>query len=230
MKKLVLNILLLTFVIVPNSAQSFWVVNFGTARTLHKGKFGFAAGVGGKMVFLGQPKLTSAFFTIPHVGFRYGLFENLDVGLRLAPIPLPFASVGPSFGANLDFKYCFTRPESKFDFAAVAGFGGAHVLMENKNRAAYSPNFAFLGTYNLNQSLQFTMMARYVNLEIPTAVSGASANNVNISGVTFGIKKSLRPNISILPEIGVFNYQGGISGVPKNGIGFQFGVMLATSF
>jgi hypothetical protein len=57
--------------IIPTSTFVFWVVNFGTAKTLHKGKFGFAAGMGGQMVFLGQPKLTSGFFTIPHAGFRY---------------------------------------------------------------------------------------------------------------------------------------------------------------
>lgn len=122
----------------PESEMSnnpkFWVVNFGTARTLKKGKFGFAAGLGGQMVFLGDPKKTSAFFTIPHAGFRYGLGKKIDVGLRLAPIPLPFATVGPSFGVNLDAKICLAKPESSVDIALVAGFGGAHVLIEDKTR------------------------------------------------------------------------------------------------
>lgn len=225
----ILAILAMCFVI-PINSYGFWVVNFGTARTLHKGKFGFAAGMGGQMVFLGQPKLTSGFFTIPHAGFRYGLGERLDMGLRLAPIPLPFSTVGPGFGVNLDVKYCFTKPESKFDFGVVVGFGGAHVLIEENTRYAYSPNAALLGTYNVNETTHLTVMARYVNLAIPTAPQGASANYVNIAGVSFGLKKDIRPNISILPEVGVYNYDGRIAGTGKSGPGFQYGLMISTSF
>ena len=209
---------------------TFWVVNFGTARTLAHKKFGFAAGMGGQMVFLGDPTKTSAFFTIPHAGFRYGLAKKLDVGLRLAPIPLPFATVGPGFGVNLDAKYCFTKPESKIDFSVVLGFGGAHVLIEEVSRFAYSPNFALLNSYKLGETTYLTIMGRYVNLAITTAPEGAKANFVNISGVSFGLKKDIRPNIAILPEIGAYWYEGQIIGVPKNGLGFQYGLMLATSF
>lgn len=222
--------LLIILLTIPTATNGFWVVNFGTARTLHKGKFGFAAGMGGQMVFLGEPKLTSAFFTIPHAGFRYGIGERLDAGLRLAPIPLPFATVGPGFGVNLDLKYCFTKPESKFDFGVVLGFGGAHVLIEDNSRYAYSPNAALLGTYNINETTGFTIMGRYVNLAIPTAPQGANANYVNIAGVSFGLKKKIRSNISILPEVGVYNYEGRIVGIEKNGPGFQYGLMIATSF
>jgi hypothetical protein len=222
--------LLIILLTIPTTTNGFWVVNFGSARTLHKGKIGFAAGMGGQMVFLGEPKLTSAFFTIPHAGFRYGIGERLDAGLRLAPIPLPFASVGPGFGVNLDAKYCFTKPESKFDFGLVLGFGGAHILIEENTRYAYSPNAALLGTYNINETTHFTVMARYVNLVIPTAPQGANANYVNIAGFSFGLMKKLRPNISILPEVGVYNYDGKIAGIGKSGPGFQYGLMLATSF
>ena len=221
---------LILILVICQSCHAFWVVNFGTARTLPKSKFAFAAGMGGQMVFLGDPKLTSAFFTIPHAGFRYGLAERLDVGLRLAPIPLPFATVGPGFGVNLDGKYCFTSSDSKADFAVVLGFGGAHVLIEENTRYAYSPNAALLSTYNINESTKFTVMARYVNLAIPTAPMGSTSNYVNIAGVSFGLKKEILPNISILPEIGVYNYDGKIAGSNKNGPGFQYGLMIATSF
>jgi hypothetical protein len=209
---------------------AFWVVNFGTARTLTKKKFGFAAGMGGQLVILGDPKKPSAFFTIPHAGFRYGLATRLDIGLRLAPIPLPFATVGPGFGINLDAKYCLTKPESKVDLSIVLGVGGAHVLIEEISRFAYSPNLALLNSYKLNESTFLTIMGRYVNLGIPTAPEGAQANYVNISGISFGLKKDIRPNIAILPEIGSYWYQGEILGVTKNGPGFQYGVMIATSF
>lgn len=228
-KFLIIAILAVSFII-PLNSYGFWVVNFGTARTLHKRKIGFAAGIGGQIVFLGQPKLTSSFFTIPHAGFRYGLGERIDVGLRLAPIPLPFSTVGPGFGVNLDVKYCFTKPESKFDFGVVLGAGGAHVLIEGNTRYAYSPNAALLGTYNVNETTHLTVMARYVNLAIPTAPQGASANYVNIAGVSFGLKKDIRPNISILPEVGVYYYDGRIAGAGKGGPGFQCGLMLSASF
>jgi hypothetical protein len=209
---------------------TFWVVNFGTARTLAPRKFGFAAGMGGQVVLLGDPTKTSAFFTIPHAGFRYGLAKNIDIGLRLAPIPLPFATVGPGFGINLDAKYCFTKPESKVDFSLVLGLGGAHVLIEDVSRLAYSPNFALLNSFRLNESTFLTIMGRYVNLVITTAPEGAKSNFVNITGISFGLKKDIRSNISLLPEIGTYWYDGEIIGVDKSGIGFQYGLMIATSF
>jgi hypothetical protein len=129
----------------------------------------------------------------------------------------------------LDLKYCFTKPESNFDFGAIIGFGGAHVLIEDKTRYAYSPNAALLGTYNFNKKTHVTTMARYVNLAIPAALQGAGANYVNIAGVSFGLKKDIRTNISILPEIGMYHNNGQIIGVQKSGPGFQYGLMIATS-
>jgi hypothetical protein len=216
--------------IVPSQASAFWVVNFGTARTIASGRIGFAAGLGGQMVFLGEPKMASAFFTIPHAGFRFGLGKRIDAGLRLAPIPLPFSTVGPGFGVNLDVKYCFTKPQSKVDFALVAGAGGAHVLIEGATRLAYSPNGAALTTYNINQKTHLTAMARYVSLSIPTAADGAKGNFVNITGISLGLKRDIRSNIAILPEIGAYWYDGQIKSVRKEGPGFQYGIMLSTSF
>lgn len=221
---------LILLLLLPMYTSAFWVVNFGTARTLPTKRIGFAAGLGGQMVFLGQPKLASAFFTIPHAGFRYGLTSRMDAGLRLAPIPLPFSSVGPGFGVNLDVKYCFTRPQSKVDLALVAGAGGAHVLIEGNTRLAYSPNVAILITYNINSKTHLTGMGRYVSLSIPTATDGAKGNFVNITGFSFGLKRDIRPNISVLPEIGAYWYDGQIKSVNKSGPGFQYGIMIATSF
>lgn len=215
---------------IPSQMYGFWVVNFGTARTLLMGRFGFAAGMGGQMVFLGEPRLASAFFMIPHAGFRYGLAPSLDAGLRLAPIPLPFATVGPGFGINFDVKYCFTAPDSPVDVAVVLGLGGAHVIIEETTRLAYSPNAALLATYNISKQTQITAMGRYVNLAIPTAAQGANENFVNITGVSLGLKHEIHPGIAILPEIGVYSYNGKIGGREKSGPGFQYGVMLSVSF
>jgi hypothetical protein len=207
--------------------QAFWVVNFGTARTIPRRKFGFAAGMGGQMVFLGTPRKTSAFFTIPHAGFRYGLTEKLDAGLRLAPIPLPFSTVGPGFGVNLDVKYWLTKPEGKIDFAIDAGFGGAHVLIEEQHRYAYSPNAAFMLTLNSNEKTHWTLLGRYVQLNIPTAQGGNRDNHVRIIGSSIGLKKDIRTNISILPEVGFYYYDGKVLGVRKNGPGWQYGLMIS---
>jgi hypothetical protein len=221
---------LLPIVSKPVKGPNFWVVNFGTARTLAHKKFGFAAGMGGQMVFLGDPQKTSGFFTIPHAGFRYGLGKKIDIGLRLAPIPLPFSTVGPGFGVNIDTKICVTKPESTVDFSVVLGLGGAHVLIEDNSRYAYSPNAALLNSYKLNKTSVLTIMGRFVHLAITTAPQGAKANFVNISGISFGLRKNIRPNIAILPEIGTYWYQGKIINVSKNGLGLQYGVMIGTSF
>lgn len=216
--------------LLPPLLRRFWVVNFGTAMTLPKGKVGFAAGMGGQVVFLGSPREPSAFFTIPHAGFRYGVGARTDVGLRLAPVPLPFSTVGPGFGVNLDAKYWFTDQERRIQSSVVLGLGGAHVLIEGKNRFAYSPNAALLGTVRLSDRTDFTTMARAVHLAIPTATGGASTNFVNIFGTSFGWRRTLTPTISLLPEVGAYWYDGQIGGVYKKGPGFQYGIMLATSF
>jgi len=129
-RKILLIISILTCFI-PIDSFGFWVVNFGTAKTFPPHRIGFAAGRGGQMVFLGNPQKTSAFFTIPHAGIRLGLTERLDVGLRLAPVPLPLSSVGPSFGINLDAKIRLTELESKVPFALVLGAGGAHAIIKD---------------------------------------------------------------------------------------------------
>lgn len=212
------------------SSTAFWVVNFGTARTLAPKHFGFAAGFGGQMVFLGNPQKTSAFFMIPHAGFRLGLTNKMDCGLRLAPIPLPFSTVGPGFGMNLDLKVCLSNADSKVQFALVIGGGGSHVIIQNHTRLAYSPNAAILTSFSLNEKTHFTIMGRYVNLAIPTATDGAKGNFVNITGASFGIKRNIREHISILPEIGAYWYEGQITSVRTSGPGFQVGVMISTSF
>jgi hypothetical protein len=227
-KNIILTIALLLFV--QTSSYAFWVVNFGTARTLAPRHFGFAAGFGGQMVFLGNPQKTSAFFMIPHAGFRLGLAKGLDCGLRLAPIPLPFSTVGPGFGMNLDVKICFTNADSKVQFAVVLGGGGSHVLIQNNTRLAYSPNAAILTSFKLNDKTHFTVMGRYVNLAIPTATDGAKGNFVNIAGASFGLKRNIRENIAILPEIGAYWYEGQITSVRTSGPGFQVGIMISTSF
>lgn len=210
-------------------ASAFWVVNFGTAGTLLPGKFGFAAGLGGQMVFVGDPRKANAFFMIPHAGFRYGITSRLDAGLRLAPLPLPYNTVGPGFGMNLDAKLRLTPADAKTSVSVVLGIGGAHVSILEDTRLAYSLNSALLVSRTLDERNALTLMARQVNLGIPTAEAGSAANNVNIYGASLGWKHTLMPNINILPEVGVYSYQGKIRDVSYTGPGFQYGIMIATT-
>jgi hypothetical protein len=55
----------LASLLASSHANGFWVVNFGTAGTLPKGKIGFAAGMGGQMVFLGSLHLPVHFLLFP---------------------------------------------------------------------------------------------------------------------------------------------------------------------
>lgn len=211
----------------PSRADAFWVVNFGPATTLAPKRVGFAAGIGGQMVFVGD---RNGFFTIPHAGMRVGLAERLDMGIRLAPVPLPFSTVGPGFGGNLDLKLRLTSAESSVGVALIAGVGGAHVLVRDDNRAAWSANGAALLTFAAGERALLTVMGRYVYLAIPTAPGGSNENFVHIAGPSFGAKITLTEAVSVLPEVGVYYYRGEISGERTVGPGFQYGIMLATSF
>ena len=150
--------------------------------------------------------------------------------MRLAPILLPFSIVGPGFGANLDVKYWFTNKARRLQSSVVLGVGGAHVVIEGNTRLAYSPNAAALGTMRMSERTDLTVMARGVHLAIPTAAGGARSNFVNILGPAVGVLRSINATMSILPEVGAYWYDGRIGGVSKQGPGFQYGVMIATSF
>jgi hypothetical protein len=211
-------------------ASAFWVVNFGTAGTLPPGKFGFAAGMGGQAVFVGDPTRSNAFFLIPHAGLRVGLFERLDAGWRLAPVPLPFSTAGPAFGANVDVKLRLTERDSDVGFSIVAGAGGAHVLVLDDHKLAWSPNGALLLSFRTSDKTHLTTMGRYVYLAVPTARGGGADNFVHIAGSSLGLKIDALPAVAVLPEVGAYWYEGRIGDVRVAGPGFQYGIMLATTF
>jgi hypothetical protein len=215
---------------VTRVALAFWVVNFGPAPPLKPGKIAFAGGMGGQVVLVGDPTKTSAVFFIPHAGIRYGLSHYVDVGYRLAPMPLPFSSVGPGLGGNVDFKVRLSPADWKWQLAADAGFGVGHVLVNDHGRLAYSPNGALLVTQPLGEHVHLTEMARYVYLGIPTAPGGASANHVHIAGASVGLKVDVAANVAVLPELGAYWYEGRIADVRTSGPAFQYGAVLAAVF
>jgi hypothetical protein len=182
------------------------------------------------MVFAGEPRETNAFFMIPHAGLRIGLLDRLDFGVRLAPTPLPYSTVGPGFGINLDAKVMLTRRNAPIGAAIIGGFGGSHVWVRDEHRGAFSPNAAVLLSVRASDTIVFTTMARYVFLAIPTASGGIDDNFVHIAGASFGLKIDAFPSVSVLPEVGAYWYEGGIGGERMSGPGFQYGLMLATTF
>lgn len=205
-------------------------MNFGPAGTLPPGRVGFAAGMGGQAIFAGEPTKASANFFIPHAGLRLGLLERLDAGWRLAPVPLPYSSVGPGFGANIDVKLRLTEADADIGVAIIAGAGMAHVLVLDDNKVALSPNGAALLTFRTSEKTQLTFMGRYVYLGIPTAPGGASDNFVHVAGTSAGMKIDGIPHVAVLPEIGAYWYEGRIVDRRTSGPGFQYGIMLATTF
>jgi hypothetical protein len=69
-----------------------------------------------------------------------------------------------------------------------------------------------------------------VYLAIPTAPGGGADNFVHIAGSSLGLKIDALPAVSVLPEVGAYWYEGRIGDVRMAGPGFQYGIMLATSF
>jgi hypothetical protein len=229
-RPLALLLALACFIGTASPASAFWVVNFGTAGTLPPRRVGFAAGMGGQAVFVGDPVRSNAFFLIPHAGLRLGLLDRVDAGWRLAPVPLPFSTVGPGFGANLDAKVRLTSPDSDVGVALIAGAGFAHVLVQDDNKLALSPNGAGLLSFRTSDDSHLTVMGRYVYLAVPTAPGGSSDNFVHIAGSSVGMKLDVLQNVSVLPEIGAYWYEGRIADTRTSGPGFQYGIMLATTF
>lgn len=112
----------------------------------------------------------------------------------------------------------------------MLGVGGAHVLLLDQNRAAASANGAVLATVGLRKHAALTMMGRYVYLAIPTARGGPTANFVHIAGSSVGLKIDIAPKVALLPEVGAYWYEGRLSAARTSGPGFQYGLMLATTF
>jgi hypothetical protein len=214
----------------PARSEAFWVVNFGSAGVSRPGQVGFVGGTGGQFVLVGPPTSTSAIFFIPHAGLRVGVFEFLDVGYRLAPLALPYSSVGPSLGGNLDVKLAFTPRASPWQFSLDAGGGVAHVMVRDQHRFAYSPNGALLLSARIGASSWLTFMARYTFIGIPTAMGGDAANYVHIAGGSVGFKFEVAPHISLMPELGAYYYRGAVGGQDASGFAMQYGVVLGTSF
>jgi hypothetical protein len=227
------HLVALTFVFILSGASTafgFWVVNLGPAQPLDQGQFSMVAGIGGQYVSVGSPRTDNMFFFIPHAGIRYGAGERFDLGIRMAPVPVPFTTEAPPVGANIDAKFLFNDRHATWKVAGLVGAGIAHAQILNEHRFAYSPNAALLVTRSLPNGMDFTTMLRYSWMGIPTAPGGTGKNQVHIAGMSWGLKVPLLERISFLPEFGAFRYDGRLSGNQASGFAIQYALALSVTF
>jgi hypothetical protein len=225
--------LALTLVLTLSGAPTvfgFWVVNLGPAQPLEPGQFSTVAGIGGQYVSVGNPRTDNMFFFIPHAGIRYGAGERFDLGIRMAPVPVPFTTEAPPVGANIDAKFLFNDRHATWKVAGLVGAGIAHVQVLNQHRFAYSPNTALLLTRSFSNGVDFTTMLRYSWMAIPSATGGTEKNQVHIAGMSWGLKVPLMERVSFLPEFGAFRYDGRLSGNNASGFAVQYALAVSVVF
>ncbi|MHB1238386.1 MAG: hypothetical protein ACYCY7_12585 [Gallionella sp.] len=224
LKQLTVAIILLT---ISFESSAFWLLGFSDANTLPTGALGMIAGTGAQYANVGNPAKSSSTVFLAHAGFRYGLSDNLDIGYRLAPVALPYSSVGPTLGSEIDLKYRFTRPGASWQGAFVAGGAYSYLDISGQSKSAWSPGFDFVFSKYLNEKYTLITEARYLYIAIPTALGGSSANNLSAFGPDIGLKIKLTDKVSLVPELGIFNFRGNLLGAQENGRAVQIGAVLS---
>ncbi len=218
----------LTFVFCYFKASAFWLLNFGTASTLSPGDWGFIGGTGGQYTLVyEQSNFTPS---LAHAGIRIGLLNGLDIGYRLTALAMPYNSVGPTLGSAVDIKWRVTQANALWQFCVIAGVGYAYLNLLNKPRSAYAPGVAISLTHKIFDKDYITFNGRYVDTYFPIAAGGENANKLQAIGGSVGFKIPLGDVISLMPEAGLFNFQGKIANQTYNGFGFQYGAVLSVSF
>lgn len=212
------------------SAQAFWLLGFSTADTTPVGGFSAIAGTGGQYTSVGDPRQSSFTPFLPHAGFRTGLAEGWDIGYRLTQVALPFSSVGPSLGSEIDIKHRFTDPSSPWQMAFVVGAAYSYLEISGQSKNAWSPGADLIASHVLSDRYTLITELRYVYTAIPSAVGGSSRNNLDATGIDVGAKVALTPSVALVPEIGLFDFRGRLMGLSANGLAFQYGAVLSFRF
>ncbi len=216
-----------SFALVPLKASAFWLLGFSTADTLPAGGLGVMAGTGGQISRVSPSAQNSSTAFIPHAGFRLGIADGLDVGYRLTQVLLPFASVGPTLGGELDAKYRITKPSDATQFAIIGGLAYAHLDLLGQSKNAWSPGLDLVISHVLSDKYALFAELRDVYTALPTAPGGDGSNNVNASGIGTGVKIKLTQQTSLVPEIGFFHLNGKLLGAEANGNAVQVGVVFS---
>lgn len=167
---------------------------------------------------------------LPHAGFRVGLADGWDVGYRLTQVALPFSSVGPSLGGEIDVKRRLTAPGSGWQAAILLGAAYSYLELSGQSRGAWSPGIDLVLSRAITPRYTAISELRYVYSAIPIAAGGTGANHLNATGVDFGVHIGLTDMVSLIPEVGVFDFAGRLTGKAANGIAAQYGAVLGFRF
>ena len=215
------------------SSTSFagsWLLGFSPADTVTPGSYSAMTGTGGQWSSVGTPRRDNFTPFLAHAGIRTGLTDSWDIGYRLATVVLPYSSVGPSLGAAIDVKHRLTARESPWQVAVVAGMGYAYLDIQGQSKNAWSPGVDVIISQPIDPGYTAFVDLRYIYTEMPSASGGATANHFQVFGTGAGVKINLKKNVSMTPEIGVFNFNGSMVNQTANGIGVQYGVVLGFVF
>ncbi|MBU6504667.1 MAG: hypothetical protein KGL17_07605 [Betaproteobacteria bacterium] len=207
-----------------------WLLGFSTADTVAPGSYSAIAGTGGQWSSVGNPRNESFTPFLAHAGLRTGISDSWDIGYRLATVALPYSSVGPSLGAEIDVKHRLTDKGNPWQVAVLVGVGYAYLDIQGQSKNSWSPGVDMIISHQVSPGYTAFADLRYVYTEIPSANGGASANHFEAFGPGMGVKIKLKENVSLTPEIGVFRFNGSIAGQNGDGIGIQYGAVLGFLF
>jgi len=219
-----------TFQAFPSRTRAFWLLGFSSADTLPPGTIGAIAGTGGQLTEVGDPGKTSFTPFLPHAGFRLGITDGFDVGYRLTQVALPFSSVGPTLGGEIDARYRLTSADSAWQASLVAGMAYSFLDISGISKHAWSPGADLMLSRVLTPDYTFISELRYVYTAIPSAIGGAGGNHLHAAGADIGMKIALTPAVSLVPEMGLFKFTGALANRSADGIGFQYGAVLSFRF
>jgi hypothetical protein len=213
-----------------SASAGSWLLGFSPADTLPAGAFAAIAGTGGQLSVVGDPSRTSFTPFLAHAGLRYGVADGWDVGYRLATVALPFSSVGPSLGGEIDVKHRLTAKTSPWQVSLVAGIGYSYLDIAGQSRSAWSPGADVVISHALSRRTTVFSDLRYVYTAIPTAAGGGGANHFQAVGPGLGVKTMLTKAVSLSPEVGLFDFTGRLAAQRADGVGFQYGAVLGFRF
>ncbi len=208
-------------------AHAFWLLGFSTADTLPAGQVGFIAGTGGQLAEVGQPKAISFTPFLTHAGIRLGLADGVDVGYRLTQVAIPFSSLGATLGGEADLRYRLTTPSDAWQVSLLAGGAYGYLNLEGQNRDTWSPGVDLMASRMVSRTTWLITELRYVYTAIPTAPGGIGDNHLHAVGPDLGFKIALTPQVSLVPEMGIFDFIGRFQGRAAGGFGYQYGAVLS---
>ncbi len=214
----------------PSAWAGSWLLGFSPADTLPPGAFSAISGTGGQLSSVGDPRTTSFTPFLAHAGIRVGLADGWDIGYRLATVALPFTAVGPSLGSEIDVKHRLTPKTSPWQVALVGGVGYAYLDMQNRSRSAWSPGADLIISRQVAPKYTVFADLRYLYTFIESGQQTSGANHFQAFGPGLGVKVGLTKMVSLTPEVGVFDFQGRLTGDRADGLGVQYGAVLGFRF